>query len=44
MPKGKSSVLFVLSLRELYENQDLISSEQLEKELGGRVEVGLVDR
>ena len=38
------SVLSQLSLRKSLENQDLISWRQLEREVGGRVVVGLVDK
>ena len=38
------SVLSQLSLRKFWKNQDLISWRQLEREVGGRVVVGLVDK
>ena len=37
------SVLSLFSLMKLSENHDLISSRQLDRAVGGRVEVGLVD-
>ena len=39
----RTSVLLLLSLRKLQVNQDFISRRQSEREVGGRVEVGLVD-
>ena len=39
----RTSVLLLLSLRKLQVNQDFISCRQSEREVGGRVEVGLVD-
>ena len=44
MPIRRTSVLSLLSLRKLQENQDLISCRQSEREVGGRMEVGLVER
>ena len=44
VPMRRTSVLLLFNLRKLEENQDLISCKQSEREEGGRVEVGLVDR
>ena len=43
VPMRRTSVLLLLSLRKLQVNQDFISCRQSEREVGGRVEVGLVD-
>ena len=43
VPMRRTSVLLMLSLRKLQVNQDFISCRQSEREVGGRVEVGLVD-
>lgn len=43
-PMRRTSVLVRLSLRKLSENQDLISYKQQQREEGGRVVVGLVER
>ena len=43
VPMRRTSVLLLLSLRKLQVNQDFISCRQSEREMGGRVEVGLVD-
>ena len=40
----RTSVLPLLSLRKLSENHNLISSKQSDRAMGGRVEVGLVER
>ena len=42
-PTRRTSVLSLFSLRKLSENHDLISSRQLDRAVGGRVEVGLVE-
>ena len=44
VPIRRISVLSQLSLRKFWENQDLISWRQSEREVGGRVGVGLVDK
>ena len=44
LPIRRISVLSQLSLRTFWENQDLISWRQSEREVGGRVGVGLVDK
>ncbi len=43
-PMRRTSVLSLLSLRKLEENQDLISCKQTQSEGGGKVEVGLEER
>ena len=43
VPMRRTSVLLLLSLRKLQVNQDFFSCKQSEREVGGRVEVGLVD-
>ena len=44
VPVRRTSVLSPLSLRKLSETHDLISSKQSDRAMGGRVEVGLVER
>ena len=44
VPMRKTSVLSPLSLRKLSESHDLISSKQSDRAVGGRAEVGLVER
>ena len=44
VPMRRISVLSLLSLRKLAENQDLSSLRQSVREEGGRVELGLLDR
>ena len=44
MPIRRTSVSSLLSLRKLQENQDLISCRQSEREVGGRMKLGLLDR
>lgn len=44
VPMRMTSVLSLLSLKKLSENHDLVSSKQLDRAVGGRVEVGLVER
>ena len=43
VPTRRTSVLSLFSLRKLSESHDLISSRQLDRAVGGRVEVGLVE-
>jgi len=43
-PMRRTSVLSLLSFRKLEENQFLISCKQSQREEGGKVEVGLVER
>ena len=40
VPTRRTLVLSLFSLRKLSENNDLISSGQLDRAVGGRVEVG----
>ena len=42
VPMRRTSILSLFSSRKLSENHDLISSRQLNRAVGGRVEVGLV--
>ena len=44
VPMRRSSVLSLFSLRKFWVNHVLISCRQLEREVGGRDMVGLVDR
>ena len=41
VPTRRTSVLSLFSLRKLSETHDLISSRQVDRAVGGRVEVGL---
>ena len=43
VPTRRTSVLSLFCLRMLSQNHDLISSRQLDRAVGGRVEVGLVE-
>ena len=40
----RTSVFSTLSLRKLSESHDLISSKQSDRAMGGRMEVGLMER
>lgn len=44
VPMRRTSVFSPLSLRKFSESHDLISSKQSDRAVGGRVEVGLVER
>ena len=44
VPMRRTSVFSQLSLRKFSESHDLISSKQSDRAVGGRVEVGLVER
>ena len=43
VPTSRTSFLSLFSLRKLSENHDLISSRQLDRAVGGRVEAGLME-